>query len=110
VGRSALWLALQGIGTPDIVLNLPCDFYLGTGARVRVELETSDCFNTTSGVRQGCVLASAFFCRVINWIMEHVSGRRVVNLGRNTVSDFNNNNIAIWSGMTNAVLQVFGPL
>jgi len=30
----------------------------------------SDSFFTSSGVRQGCILAPALFCRAIDWILE----------------------------------------
>jgi len=30
----------------------------------------SDSFLTSSGVRQGCILATAQFCRAIDWILE----------------------------------------
>jgi len=87
VDRSAFWLALQGIGTPAIVLYLVRDLHTGTGARVRVGPATSDRFKTTSGGRQGCVLAPALFCRAIDWIMDHMSGLKGVTLGRYTVTD-----------------------
>jgi len=87
VDRSALWLALQGIGTSDTALNLLRDLHSGTGARVRVGPETFDCFTTTSGVRQGCILARARFCRATDWIVEHMSGLKSVTLGRYTVTD-----------------------
>jgi len=85
--RWALWLGLQGICTPDVVLHLLRDLHSGTGARVRVGSATSDRFTTTSGVRRGCVPALAHFCRVIDWIMEHMSGLKGVTLGRFTVTD-----------------------
>jgi len=33
-----------------------------------------------------------------------------INQEKASINNNNNNNIAIWSGMTNAVLQVSGPL
>jgi len=87
VDRSAVWLALQGISTPDTVLNLFRDLHSGIGARVRVGLESFDRFTITYGVRQWCILAPARFCRATDWIMEHMSGLKNVPLGRYTVTD-----------------------
>jgi len=87
VDRSALWLAIQGIGTPDTVLNLLSDLHSGIGSRVRVGPETFDRFTITSGVYQECVLAPVLVCRAIDWIMEHISGLKNVTLGRYTITD-----------------------
>ena len=43
----------------------------GTGARVRIGNVTSERFVTSSGIRQGCVLAPALFNDAIIWAMEH---------------------------------------
>jgi len=64
--KSALWLALRGIGTPQVLMGLLQDLHANTGARVRVGSSNSDRFSTSSGVRQGCVLAPALF----NWAMD----------------------------------------
>jgi len=53
VDRSALWLALKGVGTPDILLQLLQDLHTSSGARVMVGANVSDRFCTTSGVHQG---------------------------------------------------------
>jgi hypothetical protein len=87
VDRSALWLALKGIGVPDTLLRLLQDLHTSTGARVRVGCTTSERFSTTSGVRQGCVLAPALFCRAIDWIMEHMQGLGGVTVGAYAFTD-----------------------
>jgi len=87
VDSSALWLCLQGISTPDVVLNLLRNLHSGTDACLRVGSATSDRFTTTSRVRQGYVLAPALFCRAIDWIIEHMSGLKGVTLGRHTFTD-----------------------
>ena len=71
---SALWMALRGVGVPDTLLCLVLDLHSGTGARVRVGPAMSDRFSTSSGVRQGCVLVPALFCRAVDWIMKHMPG------------------------------------
>jgi hypothetical protein len=72
VDRSALWLALKGVGTPDIILWLMQDLHANTGACVRIGSTVSDRFDTSSGVRQDCVLVPTLFCLAIDWIMEHM--------------------------------------
>ena len=57
VDRVALWKALQGSGMPPFLLQLIRDLHTGTTARVRTPQGMSDVFYTTSGVRQGCILA-----------------------------------------------------
>ena len=58
VDRTALWLALKGIGIPDVILRLLQNLHADMGARVRVGSDVSERFHTSSGVRQGCVLTA----------------------------------------------------
>src|SRR5271163_2729054 len=87
VDRSALWLALKGVGVPDMLLGLLQDLHTDTGASVRVGSALSDRFPTTSGVRQGCVLAPALFTRAIDWIMNTTKSLRGVTVGGSTFTD-----------------------
>jgi len=57
---SALWLAFQGLGTHDIVLNILLDLHTGIGVSVRVGPAIFDCFKTTSGVTKGVSLPLPF--------------------------------------------------
>ena len=66
VDRVALWKALRGSGMPPFLLQLLRDSHAGTTARVRTPQGMSDVFYTTSGVRQGCILAPALFCCAID--------------------------------------------
>ena len=45
--------------------------------------------STTSGVRQGCVLAPDLFCRAIDWLMSRVKpgGNLGIRVGQNTFDD-----------------------
>ena len=70
-----------------IILRLLQDLHSDTGARVRVGPDISDRFSTSSGVRQGCVLALALFCRAIDWIMTHMQGLAQVKVGDYELSD-----------------------
>ena len=69
VDREALWKAMKAKGTPPILLHLIRDLHSGTTSSVRVGGDVSAPFATTSGVRQGCILAPALFCCAIDWIM-----------------------------------------
>ena len=51
---------------------------------VRVNSCLSDPFTTTSGVRQGCVLAPALFCIAIDWIMSRCAGSMGTAVGSTT--------------------------
>ena len=46
-----------------------------------------DSFATSSGVRQGCILAPALFCRAIDWIMERTAREAGVHVGKNLYTD-----------------------
>jgi len=47
----------------------------------------SDSFSTSSGVRQGCILALALFCRAIDWIMERTAPKAGVQVGDKLYTD-----------------------
>ena len=73
VDRPALWKVLQAEGMPPSLLQLIRNLHTGTTARVRTHNGLSASFNTTSGVRQGCILAPDLFCSAIDWLMEMLS-------------------------------------
>ena len=43
-------------------------------------------FHTSSGVRQGCILAPALFC-CANWLMQHCRGKLGIQVGSSTFTD-----------------------
>ena len=53
--------------------HLTEDRHTHTGAIVRIGNKFSHRFSTTSGVRQGCVLAPALFLVAIDWILGHLA-------------------------------------
>ena len=67
VDREALWKALTGIGVPKTLLDLIKDLHSGTTGRIRLGNQLSGKFKTTSGVRQGCILAPALFYCAMEW-------------------------------------------
>ena len=89
VDRAALWKLLEGIGVPAVIMNLIRDLHTHTTSRVRVGDEFSPVISTTSGVRQGCVLAPDLFCRAIDWLMSRMKsdGNLGIRVGQNTFDD-----------------------
>ena len=69
VDREALWKTLQGGGTPSFILQLLHDFHTGATARVRTAYGLSHPFQTSSVIRQACVLVPFLFCRAMDWLM-----------------------------------------
>ena len=87
VDRVTLWKALRGVGVPKLILDIIEDLHSGSCAKVRIGSELSSQFLTSSGVRQGCVLAPALFCRAIDWIMERVSQTSGIYAGSHHFTD-----------------------
>jgi len=56
-----------------LLLLIEEDLHNGSTSSVRIGSTLSASYTCTSGVRQGCVLAPALFCRAIDWIMERVA-------------------------------------
>jgi len=49
---------------------------------VRIDGKLSNPFHTSSGVRQGCILAPVLSCLAINWIMSQCSSALGTDVGR----------------------------
>jgi len=87
VYRTALWKALRSKGIPDIILQRITALHENTGARIRVVQKLSSRISTTSGVRQGCILAPILFCVAIDWIIQHMSYNPGITVGSSTFTD-----------------------
>jgi len=87
VDRAALWKALKGAGTPPLLMHLLRDLHTGTTAKVRMPNGFSLPFNTSSGVRQSCILAPALFCCAIDWLMRQCRGKLGIQVGSSTFTD-----------------------
>jgi len=87
VNRLALWKALRGRGLQDTPLDLFDSLHENNGAQVRLGQDLSQCFVTTSGVRQDCVLVPALFCVAIDWILRHMPSKPGIEVGRSHFSD-----------------------
>jgi len=86
VDRQALWKALRSRGIPNILLDLIVALREHTGSSVRHGGKLSTRFPTTSGVRQGCVLAPALFCVAIDWILNHMDANPGIRVGSSRVA------------------------
>ena len=69
VDRSALWSALASVGLPHPIVNLVIDLHTATSSTVSIGRNLSSSFQTLSGVRQGCVLAPALFCLIMDLVL-----------------------------------------
>ena len=87
VDRMALLQSLRGIGDPQFLVRLIEDLHDGTTSRIYIAGTLSDSFFTTSGVRQGCILAPVLFCRAIDCIMERVASTVGIIMGNDTFID-----------------------
>ena len=84
----ALWKALKTQGTPSFLLRLIKDLHGGTISCVRtVSGDVSDSFPTSSGVRQGCILAPALFCGASDGILRRIVSALRVTIGSSTFAD-----------------------
>jgi len=88
VDRVALRKALKGRGFPHLILQLLEDIHSQTGAKVRsCGKPSTRRFNTSSGVRQGCVLALALFCIAVDWILSQVAPQVGITVGDQCFTD-----------------------
>ena len=89
MSRSALWKALQDIRVRKVLLDLICELHNDTTAKIRLGQTLSRSFQTSTGVRQGCVLAPTLFCRAMDFIMERVSKKIGIQVGSLLSTDTN---------------------
>ena len=90
VDRQALWKVLRSTGVPDILLDLTVALHtvaLHENTGVRLGQNLSDRLQTTSGMRQGCVLAPALFSIAIDWILWHMSVKPEIAVGHDHIRD-----------------------
>ena len=87
VDREALLKAVRGIGAPTVLLDLIQDLYTQKNRQVRLGKHLSASFRSRYGVRQGCVLAPALFCRAMDWIMDRAMPHRGVTISGENIPD-----------------------
>jgi len=89
VDRRALWKALCSRGRPisDVLTDLIAALQENSGAAIRVGKNKSAHLETTSGIRQGCILPPALFCVALYWILNHMTARPSINIDSSSFSD-----------------------
>ena len=87
VDRDQLWKILRSLGVPECFIELLKSLHSGTTARIRVDKDLSASFNTSSGVRQGCVLAPSLFCAVMDWVLRRLEPFVGITLAGKTLTD-----------------------
>ena len=70
VSREALWVVLQKFGCSEKVVSLIKSFHQGMQAQASYENESSERFDVTNGVKQGCVLAPVLFALYLTAMLE----------------------------------------
>jgi len=63
------------------------DLHQNTGVHVCVGHKLSKRFHTSSGVRQGCILAPAISCIATDWILKHMSMKHGIYVGAFNFTD-----------------------
>ena len=70
VDRESLWKILRNHGIPEKIVNIIRNMYEGTSCKVVHEGQLSNCFDITTGVRQGCMLSPFLFILAVDWLMK----------------------------------------
>ena len=73
VHRNGLWMIMDQYGIPQKIINIVEALYTYDGFECAfVEEEaTSEWFELTTGVKQGCTMSGFLFLRIIDWVMRH---------------------------------------
>ena len=72
VRRDSLWSALRAMGAPRLFVERIAEMHHPTHVRVRLGSLFGTQFQTTLGLRQGCVLAPILFNLYLDWLMSKV--------------------------------------
>ena len=77
VGRTGLWKLLRKYGCPEKFTSMIESLHSGTKAKVNDGGGTSEAFNVTNGVKQGCVMAPTLFSIFLSAMLDVAfQGRR----------------------------------
>ena len=71
VHRNGLWTIMSQYGIPQKIINIVKAMYDGFECAVVEEEATSEWFELTTGVKQGCTMSGFLFLLVIDWVMRH---------------------------------------
>ena len=73
VNRDIMWQLLRKIGIPDKIVNIIQSFHEGMRATVQVGGESTEEFEVTCGLRQGCILAPSLFILFFAYVVRHAT-------------------------------------
>ena len=73
VCRDGLWLIMEKFGCPRKCIALVRQLHDGMRATVLENVDTSDLFPVTNGLKQGCVLAPTLFSMVFSAMLHDAS-------------------------------------
>lgn len=74
VDRYSLFCKLTAMGLSSKIVKVIRNMYTGTGASIWCQNEVTEEFETTMGVKQGCILSPILFALFINDICEGMRG------------------------------------
>ena len=94
-------LLLRSKDIPEKILQLLEDLYSNTFSCVRVDGELSPWFETSSGVRQGCVVAPELFLESMDWITNRAAhkGFLGVTVGKKICTDLDYADVSLLTSM-----------
>ena len=69
--RNSLWMIMSQYGIPQKIINIVKALYDGFKCAVVEEDATSEWFELTTGVKQGCTMSGFLFLLIIDWVMRH---------------------------------------
>ena len=71
VHTNGLWTIMSQYGIPQKIINIVKAMYDGFECAVVEEEATSEWFELTTGVKQGCTMSGFLFLLIIDWVMRH---------------------------------------
>ena len=71
VNTEALWVILSKLGCPTKFVKLIRQFYDDMTGQVLSDVEASELFSISNGVKQGCVLAPVLFNLFFTFVLNH---------------------------------------
>ena len=71
IPRLALWLLLERVGVPPVMLNIIKSLHEGMRVKIRSDGGTSEAFPVTNGLCQGCTMAPVLFNIYFSAVISH---------------------------------------
>ena len=90
VHRNGPWMILNQYGIPQKIINIVKTLYDGFECAAVKEEATSESFELTTGVKQGCRMSGFLFMLIIDWIMRHTVKDEGTGLGGNLHQNLRN--------------------